>query len=306
MRIVIIGGNGFIGSAFIKYASRREMDIVCCDYREPWQRINGVKYIRMEAENADFYGALFEKGDTVIILKWRGVPATCLENGRELIESNIVGTMILIEACIAKQVKKIIFASSGGAIYGDKRELPIKEEAEASPISLYAIQKLMVEDYLRYIAGTKEQNVLILRISNPYGSGQVPFCGQGLIATFLACNLLGREAEIWGDGNSVRDYLYIDDLVQAVFLCVEKEIDSGTYNIGSGVGTSIFEICDLIESVTHHKMNYVLKSANSNQVKNNILDCGKFCDCTDWKCTFNMYEGLIKMKASWNGVDFRY
>lgn len=295
MRIVMIGGNGFIGSSFADYIKNKEVEIICCDLIQTFHRNEHVTYIYMKEETMDFYRSLLKKDDIVIVLKWRGVPANFMDTGRQLVENNIVGTMLLIEACVEKKVKKIIFASSGGAIYGNCENLPIKEEEKKEPISLYAVQKLMVEDYLNYIARVYEMNVIILRIANPFGPNQKPFTGQGIVATFLACNLLGKRAEIHGDGNFVRDYLYIDDLSECFFLCCKQEMMSGTYNVGSGIGISIFEICAFIEKVTGRPMYYDQYQIGRGQVKNNILDCSKIKREIGWESHIGMECGIREM-----------
>lgn len=295
MRIVIIGGNGFIGSSFIEYACDKDAEIICCDFKEAGKEKNGVIYIRMEEENIDFYRNLLKENDIVIILKWQGVPATFMDMGRNLVENNIVGTMVLIEACVEKKVQKIIFASSGGAIYGNCNRLPIREEDAAAPISLYAVQKLMVEEYLMYVNRVHEINTIILRIANPFGPYQKPFTGQGIIATFLACNVLGKQAEIYGDGNYVRDYIYIDDLMTCIMqVCCDK-MKSGIYNVGSGKGTSIFEICEMIERVTGIKMHYSEHEIGKGQVLNNILDCSKIEREIGWKACMDVEAGIERM-----------
>lgn len=304
MRIVVVGGNGFIGSAFIRYANLQKADIISCDFKRPEKVYGNVKYIAFSQEDIGFYRDMLRNGDTVIILKWKGVPATCMGNGKALIENNIVGTMLLVEACIEKKVEKIIFASSGGAIYGNQEELPITENAQTMPISLYAVQKLMVEDYLRFVMRTRGIKVIILRISNPYGPGQKPFNGQGIIATFMACSLMGREAEVWGNPDCFRDYLYIDELAECIYVCADKDIAPGVYNVGSGIGTTIAQICTYIEAVTGKRVNYVIKEVGSSQVRNNILDCSKIYQGTGWKSSITIKDGMEKMKEAWNGKNF--
>lgn len=308
MRMIMIGGSGFIGTAFIEYAASMDREIICCDYCLPHKQYSTLRYILMQNESLAFYRELLQKDDVVFILKWKGVPAMCLENGRELIENNIVGTMTLVEACVEKQVKKIIFASSGGAVYGNTESLPIKEEVPANPISLYAIQKLMVEEYLQYISRTEGINTIILRISNPYGPGQKPFGGQGIIATFMASVIMDKPVEIWGDGNCVRDYVYIDDLSRCIAICMEKDMESGIYNVGSSKGISIFEICHEIEAITKKSVNYIVKEAGKNQVRDNILECSKIYDAIGWKYSVEMQEGLERIYAEWkrNMMDDRW
>ncbi len=295
MRIVIIGGNGFIGSSFIEYACDKDIEIICCDFMEACEKKNNVIYVRMEEEDMDFYRNHLNENDIVIILKWQGVPATFMDMGRNLVENNIVGTMVLIEACVEKKVQKIIFASSGGAIYGNCDRLPVKEEDATAPISLYAVQKLMVEEYLRYVNRVYGINTIILRIANPFGPNQKPFTGQGIVATFLACNILGKQAEIYGDGNYVRDYIYIDDLMECIMQICCNKVKSGIYNVGSGKGTSIFEICAMIERITGIKMHCSQHEIGKGQVTNNILDCSKIEREIGWKSRTDVEAGIKKM-----------
>lgn len=295
MRIVLVGGSGFIGSSFTEYMQDKGLPLLCCDFVEPCKKNDHVTYILMKEETMDFYRDLLQKDDIVIILKWSGVPANYMDTGRQLVENNIVGTMLLIEACVEKEVRKIIFASSGGAIYGNNARLPIAEDEIPEPISLYAVQKLMVEDYLNYVARSYGMNVIILRIANPFGPNQKPFTGQGIIATFLACNILGKQAEIYGDGNYVRDYLYIDDLSECILQCCVQKMQSGTYNVGNGKGVSIFEICVIIETLTGRKMNYNQYPIGKGQVKNNILNCSKIKYEIGWEPRISLESGIQKM-----------
>lgn len=295
MRIVIVGGNGFLGTSFIEYMKDKNIKILCCDFLKNNRNDKNVIYVPIKEESMDFYRTLLKKDDIVIILKWKGVPATYMDMGRELVENNIVGTMVLIEACVEKQVKKIIFASSGGSIYGNSCKLPINEKEIPEPISLYAVQKLMVEDYLEYVNRLYEINTIILRIANPYGKKQKPFGGQGIIATFLAGNLLEQKVEIYGDGNYVRDYIYIDDLSECFFKCCEGKMKSGVYNVGSGKGTSIFEICKMIEQITGKKMQFIEHEIGKGQVTNNVLDCSKIEKEIGWKSYTKLENGIKKI-----------
>ena len=292
MRIVVVGGNGFLGTSFIEYMRGRDIEILCCDLLENDKYGKNIIFVPIKQETMDFYRTLLKKDDIVIILKWRGVPAAYVDNGRDLVENNIVGTMVLIEACVEKQVKKIIFASSGGAIYGNCSRLPINEKEIPAPISLYAVQKLMVEDYLKYVNRIHEINTIILRIANPYGKKQKPFGGQGIIATFLAANLLEQTVEIYGNGNYVRDYIYIDDLSECIFKCCQLKMKSGVYNVGSGKGTSIFEICKIIEQLTGKKMHFNEREIGIGQVMNNVLNCSKIEKEISWKTHTELEKGI--------------
>ena len=189
-------------------------------------------------------------------------------------------------------------------MYGNKNIFPISEQEETQPISEYGIQKLMIEDYLRFISRTSKIPTVCLRIANPYGPYQQPFNGQGIIATFLASGLLGKNVEIWGNGNCLRDYLYIGDLCECIYRCLLLDIEEGVYNVGSGVGTSILEICEIISAMLGIELHQTLKPAYGVQVKNNVLDCSKIKEKIDWECEITMDEGISRMLESWDGIGF--
>lgn len=304
MRVVVIGSNGFIGTNLLQYLNSRQIEVIACDAREPAKKIVGVAYHKVTGNGTEFYKHVLEEGDYVILLKWKGVPISAIKDQRELFQSNIVDTVLLINTCVECKVKKIFFASSGGAVYGNKEKFPINELEEAQPISEYGIQKLMIEDYLKYISKTSQIPTVSLRIANPYGPYQPPFSGQGIIATFLASCLQGKDVEILGDGNCFRDYIYIDDLCECIYCCLLTDIPEGVYNVGSGVKTSILEICEVISRVVGKEVQRTLKPAFGAQVKNNVLDCAKIKEQINWKCNISMNEGISRMCKSWNGTDF--
>lgn len=304
MRVVVIGSNGFIGTNLLQYLSSRHIQVIACDHRKPKKEIVGVVYHRVIGKESEFYRGIIQEDDYIILLKWKGVPVSAIRNQWELFQSNIVDMMLLIDVCVERKVKKIFFASSGGAVYGNKNIFPISEQEEAEPISEYGIQKLMIENYLRFISRTSKIPTVCLRIANPYGPYQHPFNGQGIIATFLASGLLGKNVEIWGDGNCLRDYLYIDDLCECIYRCLLLDIEEGIYNVGSSEGTSILEICELISAILGIELHRTVKPAYGVQVKNNVLDCSKIKEQIGWECEITMAEGISRMLGSWNGIGF--
>lgn len=304
MRVVIIGSNGFIGTNLLQYLSSRQIEVIACDEREPIKQIMGVAYHKIMGNGIACYKHILKEGDYIILLKWKGVPVSDIKERFELYQNNIVDTMLLMDLCVENRVKKIFFASSGGAVYGDKEVFPLDERQKTQPISEYGIQKLMIEDYLRYISRVSQVSAVSLRIANPYGPYQPPFGGQGIIATFLASCLQGKEVEIWGDGDCLRDYLYIDDLCECIYRCVCQDIAEGVYNVGSGTGTSILEICEIISKATGRELHKTLRPAYGAQVKNNVLDPSKIEQQIGWKCRISMNEGVDRMCRGWNGTGF--
>jgi UDP-glucose 4-epimerase len=166
------------------------------------------------------------------------------------IESNVLGTVRLLTHAIKTGLKKIIFASSGGTVYGVPKHVPIVESHANDPVCSYGITKLAIEKYLGLFYQLYGLDYTVLRLANPYGERQRTHASQGAVAVFLGNVLRGELVEIWGDGSVVRDYIHIADVVDALLLSSEKTSDEHVFNIGAGRGHSLNELLDAIERVT--------------------------------------------------------
>ncbi len=303
MRIVVIGGNGFIGSNIVRYFCKNGHSVVSCDSRYPRYVCDGVEYISVSDKCVTSYEDILQPGDYVILLRWYGVAATSVSEQIVSTEFNIIDTMRIMEICARKQVHAVVFSSSGGTVYGIPQYIPIDEGHPTHPLSLYGNQKLMIENYIQMVARLNGLRAYVLRISNPYGPGQEPFRGQGVIATFLADTLMNRPIEIWGKGTENRDYVYIDDLAE----CFEKLIayagDEVVFNVGSGIETSINQIIESVEMVTGKDVVKIYKQEKLCQVSSNVLNCKRAEKELDWKAHTKLNDGIKKMKMCWDEHD---
>jgi UDP-glucose 4-epimerase len=170
------------------------------------------------------------------------------------IDSNLVGSVKLFQLAVKAGIKKIVFVSSGGTVYGIPRYIPITEAHPTDPICSYGITKLAIEKYLRLFHELHGLDSIVLRLSNPYGEGQKTFSGQGVVATFLEKAFCGETIEIYGDGSVVRDYIYIEDVVSALLLAMEYFGEMHVFNIGSGKGYSLNELLVCIEKTISMKL----------------------------------------------------
>ena len=166
------------------------------------------------------------------------------------VRTNLVAGIELFRACADAEVKRVVFASTGGAIYGDQDLDVFDETAPTRPISPYAIGKLALEGYLRYFSRMAGLRSVVVRISNPYGPRQDPRKRQGVIPIFLNALAHDQPLTVYGDGTMIRDYLYVKDAVAMVVAVGTGEPQHDIYNIGSGVGVSVNELVETIASVT--------------------------------------------------------
>lgn len=297
MKIVLIGGNGFLGKNIYLKLKYLKKEVIVVDRMLQKETEN---FICSSLDDIDKLSNIIEKGDCVIHLASSIVPITSGKNLAKELEENVMATIRLFEICIQKQVKKIIFSSSGGGIYGMPEYLPIDEKHRTDPISTYGIHKLVIEKYLCYISRTYNIQTIILRIANPYGYGQVPFTGQGVIATYIASAMLNREIEIWGKGENRRDYIFIDDVSHAFLKAIEYSSTSEIFNIGTGRASSLNDIIQIISHTIRRELKLVYKDEMKAEVHDNFLDCQKAKKILGWNFEISLEEGIKKMISLWS------
>lgn len=252
--ILVIGGSGFIGANIIKFLLKSNNRIFVYE-------VLGADTSRLDSFNVTLlFGKLSEtdnfasildsnKIETVIHLASALTPSSSFEVYQDEMNSIVLPTMRLLPI-ISKRNIKLVYFSSGGTIYGKSSvNRALKEDDRTEPICYYGVTKLLLEQMIRIEHEYSKLNYLIIRPSNPYGPGQNIFGIQGLIAAALGKIQKNEPLTIWGDGFVVRDYIYIDDLAQAVCDLLQKNICSGTYNIGSGIGYSINQIVNIINQI---------------------------------------------------------
>lgn len=192
------------------------------------------------------------------------------------ISQNVMISTNILESCVRAKIKKVIFMSSGGAIYGKNVTCPIKENDEKNPITTYGIQKLTIENLLylyQYIHGL---DYVIIRLSNPYGPYQRPNGKLGVISTFVYKALKGETLQVYGDGSVIRDYIYIDDAISAIVKIAKSNHVNCIYNIGSGVGTNILELINYIRKNVNPNINVKFSGGRIVDVPENYLDISHF------------------------------
>ena len=205
----------------------------------------------------------------------------------------MIPSILLLEQCRAARVRKVVFASSGGTVYGIPSVVPTPEGAGTAPISAYGINKLMIERYLELFRHLYGLDYHVLRIANPYGAGQSPFKRQGVVAAMLHRALSGFAIELWGTGEVTRDFIHVDDVSSAFMAAARYDGPHRTMNVGSGQGRSLKQLVADVRAVLRHpSLEVVRKGARAADVPVSILDTGLIRGETGWRPRVDWLDGL--------------
>lgn len=282
-RCLVLGANGFIGSHLVDELANAGHFVRCFDrYKSKNISFENRHEHNIEIFRGDFLSThSLEQALDNIDYVFHFISSTnpyIAENDPVLdIDTNVKMSVELFKLCASKNIKKVIFASTGGAIYGNVNfGSSIEESTYPKPISPYAIGKLSIENYLRYFKVKHDLSYTVLRISNPYGPRQNTLTGQGVISIFLEKLKNNEPLTIYGDGSMVRDYIYIADAVKMIAGCCERDNGDDVYNLGAGKGTSVQEIVDTIEAVTGITPKVTRIETPSTFVNSVILNVNKF------------------------------
>lgn len=304
--ILFIGGAGFIGSNLIKELLRLDSDRWGVHIVEPpfanISRLDGMNLhiYKGYLSDFDFIKNIIESKciTTIVHLVSTMVPGSSYEDYKLEFESVIFPTVRLMQLCSQKNIKFIYF-SSGGTVYGERKTVvPFLESDAKKPISYYGLSKLTIEESVLFEHRTSGLQYLILRPSNPYGHGQYLYGKQGLIAVSLGRILSNQPITVWGDGASIRDYIYIDDLTQIFRILLEKDICNEIINIGSGIGISVNDIFDVLKEIVEENVKVEYVESRKSDVSNMILDISKLESIIPDLRITEMHEGINRFYLS--------
>jgi UDP-glucose 4-epimerase len=242
-------------------------------------------------------GAAIDGSDAVIHLVSTTLPKSSNDDPIYDVQTNLVATLQLLNAMVAKKVGKIIFISSGGTIYGRPRYVPVDEAHPTDPEVSYGIVKLAIEKYLLMYERQHGIKTAILRVTNPFGERQRIETAQGAVGAFLHRALRGEPIEIWGDGSVTRDYVYIGDVVQAFASALTYSGTQSVFNISSGVGTSLNELIALLEKLLGRPVERRYFPGRTIDVPVNVLDNDLARRELGWEPKISVYAGLEKTAA---------
>lgn len=304
MKALVIGGNGFIGTSLVDELLNRGHQVRVFDrypsrYQEPH---HDVEYIVGDLGNHGEVHESVKDIDWVFHLAYTTLPQTSNDDPAYDVRSNVADTVQLLQECRQSGVRKVVFISSGGTIYGIPQRSPIPENHPTEPICSYGITKLAIEKYLNLFLRLYGLEYVVARISNPYGERQNPHAKQGVIGVFLGNIAQGRPVTIWGDGEVVRDYLYIGDASKALLQAAEYQPGVNgerIFNIGAGHGVSLNELVREIKQVVDVPVEVSYTPARVVDVPANVLDISRAKEQLKWSPEVGLKEGI---ERTWKWV----
>jgi len=300
---LVLGGAGFIGSHLAEVLLQAGHRVRIFDRPHLDRLPSFLQRREFEVFTGDFLNpyvlsAALEGSEIVFHLVSTTLPKTSNDNPVYDVESNVVGTLRLLELCRSQGVRKVVFVSSGGTVYGVPRSVPVDETHPTEPICSYGIQKLVIEKYLQLNHRIHGLDYCVVRPSNLYGPRQRLDVAQGAVAVFLDRALRGQPIEVWGDGSAVRDYLYVGDAAEALLKAAAFEGEPRLFNIGSGVGSSLKQLIKEIEALLGRPLAVAYAAARPLDVPVNVLDTSLARRHLGWTARTSLAEGLRRTHAS--------
>ena len=297
---IVLGGGGFIGTNLCSRlaASGARVRAFSRHFSFPGA-MPGVDLRTGDFSDTDALAAAIEGCDVVYHLVHATPPQPANADMAGDIANNVLPSLALFDICRKLRVKRIVFLSSGGTVYGRAATVPTPETAPTEPIAAYGISKLMIEKYLALHEHLHQTDYRILRVTNPFGPFQGTRKNQGIVATLIARGLAGEPIEIWGDGSAVRDFIYIDDVVDALELASRDRSEFRVFNIGRGEGHSLREIVSRIQKLLGQELKLVWKDARAIDLPVSIVSNRRAAEVLGWLPKTALDEGLEKTIAWW-------
>jgi UDP-glucose 4-epimerase len=291
--ILLLGGGGFIGTALSRCLCEKKFYVHILSRHFPAEQIDSnMIFHQGNLDNREILDRVLPECKTIIHLASSTTPGSSSRQPALEADKNIAPTLRFIDILQKYQNVHMIFVSSGGTLYGSPESTPVSETHPTNPLSFHGAGKVALETFLRTFSTSSEKNTTILRPSNVYGPGQPLRSGFGVIRTMLEHVLRGTVMEIWGDGSSIRDFLYIDDMLSALIRLIDFPHDDNTYNVGSGTGYSLNQLKEIIESVCGRKLSAIYRPSRKTDVKAIVLDSSLLSTKTKWHPAVSLEQGV--------------
>jgi UDP-glucose 4-epimerase len=295
VKVLVTGGAGFIGSHLVDRLVQEGNEVVVIDNLSTGKRkqVNKkAQFYKMDIRSKRVE-RVFRKERPLIVVHLAAQMNVRLSTEDPVFDAevNILGTINLLEHAVKNGVRKVSFASSGGAVYGEQEVFPAAESHRTDPLSPYGISKLAGEKYLAYYTNTTGLRHAIMRFGNVYGPRQEPEGEAGVIAIFSKLMLDGGQPIINGTGKQTRDFVYVDDVVESLMVTMDEDIQ-GIFNVGTGQEATVNECYGIIKELTNSSCKDLYGAAKKGEQFRSVLDVRKLREGFDWEPQVSLAEGL--------------
>jgi UDP-glucose 4-epimerase len=301
---IVLGGGGFIGTNLCRRLVSAGHRVRAFGRRCQFPgELRGAEWYQGDFTDATALAAALETFDVVFHLVHSTTPQSANLDMAGDVAGNVVSSLALFDLCRKLKVRRLVFVSSGGTVYGLPSTIPTPETAPTDPIGSYGVSKLAIEKYLAVYERLHGLDYRILRVTNPYGPFQVPIKNQGLIAAIVSKALRGETNEIWGDGSVIRDYIFIDDVVEALVAAASDRSEGRIFNIGSGQSRSVREAIAAIERALGKKLDINWKQGRAADVPASVVAIERARDLMGWAPKTSLEAGLAETIQWWRSKE---
>jgi UDP-glucose 4-epimerase len=295
---VVFGGGGFIGTNLCRRLAASGHRVRAFGRRRLFPaELGNVEWCPGDFTDAAAVRAAIDQFDVVFHLVHSTMPQAADLDVVGDVQDNVVPTIAMLDLCRRAGVKRVVFASSGGTIYGNARQIPTPEAAPTDPICAYGISKLAIEKYLALFDHLHGLDFRVLRITNAFGPFQLALKNQGVIAALVSRALRDEPVEIWGDGSVVRDFVFVEDVVDALTAAASDRSDQRIFNVGSGRGRSLRDIIAAIERLMDKQLRLQWKPGRPLDVPVSVVDIHRAEQTLGWVPKTSFETGLQRTIA---------
>jgi UDP-glucose 4-epimerase len=295
---LVLGAGGFIGTSLCRALLARGERVRGFGHAPLFpEALAGVEWIEGDFADRDALAPALRGCDTLFHLVSGTVPQLANQDPAADLLGNVVPVIALLQQAAAEGIRRVVFVSSGGTVYGAAERTPTPESAPTEPFGAYGVGKLTVEKYLGLYERLHGLEYRALRVTNPYGPYQTARKGQGVIAAAILRGLSGQPIEIWGDGSVVRDFVYIDDVNDALLAAAADDGPHRVYNIGSGVGRSLRDVLAAVEAELGRPLKRIWRPGRPVDVPVSVVEIARAREGLGWAPRVGFEEGLRRMIA---------
>ena len=297
---LVLGGGGFLGTNLCRRLVASGLRVRAFGRRALFPRaLDGAEWLPGDFSDAAAVAAAVETTDVVFHLIHGTTPQSANLDMAADLQHNIVPSLTLLDLSRKLGVQRIVFVSSGGTVYGKAKDVPTPETAATDPITAYGISNLALEKYLALHEHLYGLSYRVLRVTNAFGPFQVALKNQGIIAAVISRALRNESVEIWGDGSVVRDFVFVDDIMDALEAAAADQSEARIFNIGSGQGRMLRDVIATIEKLMDRKLEIRWKDKRAVDVPVSVVSIERAKNVLGWTPKTPFEQGVQKTIAWW-------